>query len=253
MDIKQAIKAHALREAPRECCGLILRGNDGELVIEETPNTAADPLQFFAIPVVEFLAAKNAGRLVAYYHSHPTGTGDASDPDKAAAEEIGLPVFTYGIQDDRLTRYRPKGWRAPLEGRKFAPLIFDCVTLVWDYFTELGNRLPEFDHAETDDVNGTAIDVRRLIAEAGAEIVAVPRAGDVIVMITGASKRPNHLGILMSDGTILHQTRAESRRDVFAGYWQRKMCYAVRVPRPEAPIVETKPQGEALKAAGGTV
>jgi cell wall-associated NlpC family hydrolase len=124
---------------------------------------------------------------------------------------------------------------------------------VWDFFAEIGIQLPEFDHDETDDLNGTKIDVRALIRAANAEIVAEPKAGDIIVMITGASKRPNHLAVFMGDGTILHQTRGESRRDVFAGFWQRKMCYAVRVPRPDASIVETKPQGGALEAAEGTL
>jgi proteasome lid subunit RPN8/RPN11 len=74
--MREAIIAHALREAPRECCGIIA-GRDGvPFQLYETRNVAAgnrlyeiDPAQLIDLEFRELPA--QGLELVAIYHSHP--------------------------------------------------------------------------------------------------------------------------------------------------------------------------------------
>ncbi|MBW3633135.1 MAG: M67 family metallopeptidase [Chloroflexi bacterium] len=75
-EMREAIVAHALREAPRECCGIVA-GRDGAPVqVYETRNIAEgnrlyeiDPRQLIDL---EFrLLPEQGSEIVAIYHSHP--------------------------------------------------------------------------------------------------------------------------------------------------------------------------------------
>lgn len=245
-----AIRYHAMRDLPNEACGLVLRSIDGKsLVAHETRNTAHDPTQFFAIPPEEVLAAKKAGNLVGYYHSHPEGDHTASAPDIANANECGLPCYIYGCHTHTLAAYVPRGFRAPLVGRRFTPLVHDCISLVWDWYHDHRQiELPWFPRLAGDYAHGTAFDFRTLMAAVGATIVTQPRHGDVVVMTTGSSSRPNHLGVFLEDGMIIHQ-RERSLVEAYTGQWRQRTLFVVRVPdaRPSSPTV----QGEAPAHAEG--
>ncbi len=75
----KAIDGHALKNFPRECCGLLL-GKFGKNVIEvkevvEAENVLGSPVAFEADPELVFKAVKRAEKsgleLVGIYHSHP--------------------------------------------------------------------------------------------------------------------------------------------------------------------------------------
>ncbi len=77
-DLK-AVEAHALRNFPRECCGLLL-GKFGENVIEvkevvKAENVLGSPVAFEVDAELVFKAIKRAEKsgleLVGIYHSHP--------------------------------------------------------------------------------------------------------------------------------------------------------------------------------------
>jgi proteasome lid subunit RPN8/RPN11 len=89
-DLRDAILAHALEEAPRECCGLVL-GLDGvgERVIrcrnaDEQPNVryTIDPADLYA--AISPLGDEDR-ELVAIYHSHPASPPVPSPTDRAEA------------------------------------------------------------------------------------------------------------------------------------------------------------------------
>jgi proteasome lid subunit RPN8/RPN11 len=89
-DMARAIVAHAQREAPRECCGVIA-GRDGLPVrLYETRNVAEgnrlyeiDPAQLIELEFQEL--PRSETEIVAIYHSHPTSPAypSATDVDLA--------------------------------------------------------------------------------------------------------------------------------------------------------------------------
>lgn len=267
---ESAIAYHARRDLPNEACGLVLRALEGvALVAHETKNMSQDPSRFFQIPPEEVLAAKREKRLVGYYHSHPEGDHTPSPADMANAEECGLPSFVYGVRSGVLGCYVPRGWRAPLEGRAFVPMVHDCISLVWDWFSmERQIELPFFPRTQADHLHGTDFDFRALMREVGATLVMQPQPGDVLVMTTGASRRPNHMGVFLGDGLFIHQTTTGSRIEPFVGQWQKRLAFVARVPAAyktydvvyegepstiprQGTWVERKPPGEALAHAEG--
>ena len=97
-DVYAAIVAHARRDAPRECCGLLI-GSD--LIVDEAwpaRNLERSPTRFLIDPQDHFAAihrARASGRAVrAAYHSHPAGP---PRPSPADAAEINDPELLYVI------------------------------------------------------------------------------------------------------------------------------------------------------------
>src|SRR4029453_13621411 len=82
-----AVIAHARRELPNECCGLLLGPSDQ--IDESYPalNLSASPTRFLIDPVDHFAAirhARRSGRAVrGAYHSHPRGPSTPSATDAA--------------------------------------------------------------------------------------------------------------------------------------------------------------------------
>lgn len=82
--------AHARRDAPNECCGL-LGGRDGEVTsVHPTANEFASPMRF-RIESGDQLRATNAietagEELVGLYHSHPRSEAYPSQTDVNLAE-----------------------------------------------------------------------------------------------------------------------------------------------------------------------
>ncbi len=98
-----AMRGHAAKAAPAECCGLLL-GRDGR-VTEARPaaNVAADPLRRFEIDPAALLAAHKQARaggpeLLGYYHSHPAGhpAPSAVDCEHASGDDRAWAILSGG-------------------------------------------------------------------------------------------------------------------------------------------------------------
>jgi proteasome lid subunit RPN8/RPN11 len=90
----RAIRSHAARSAPEECCGLLL--GTGRAVEHAHPaaNVAADPRRRFEIDPQALVDAQRAARaggpqVIGYYHSHPAGPAEPSATDRAQAGHDG--------------------------------------------------------------------------------------------------------------------------------------------------------------------
>jgi proteasome lid subunit RPN8/RPN11 len=110
------IVAHARRDAPSECCGLLL--GTADLILESIParNTAADPARRYTIdPADHFAAIRRARELgidvVGAYHSHPAGEPTPSETDQAEAFADFLFVIVGLARQPELAawRYREEG------------------------------------------------------------------------------------------------------------------------------------------------
>lgn len=103
-DVFDAIAAHARRERPRECCGLLI-GTEQEIVeAVATANVAADPLRHYEVSPVDYFAQIKRCRerttgggpamhVVGAYHSHPHSAPEPSPTDL----EQAFPAFLFII------------------------------------------------------------------------------------------------------------------------------------------------------------
>jgi proteasome lid subunit RPN8/RPN11 len=109
--VVESIVAHAKRESPNECCGLLV--GSGEHVVEAVParNLSEDPSRRFLLDPGDHIVARRAARdrglaVVGFYHSHPKSKAwpsvrdieEASYPDHLCAivsldGEVELRVF----------------------------------------------------------------------------------------------------------------------------------------------------------------
>jgi len=217
----EAIKAHALRDAPNEACGFIV-AKDGRERVFPVANQDGDPRWNFTVSPRSFLEAKAAGEILALYHSHVTGSAAPTTIDRAGCDRSALPWYVYSIEDDNFGSCLPGG-KAPLLGRSFAWGIYDCWTLVYDYYLEkLGITLPDWEPYEKDFwVNGKNYYVERY-AQFGFVPVDDLRPHDVLLLQLGV-EIPVHAGIYQANGTLLHHIPGRlSCHDVY-GDFLRKM------------------------------
>jgi proteasome lid subunit RPN8/RPN11 len=98
------VVAHARRELPNECCGLLL--GYGDRIDESYParNMRESATRFMIDPVDHFAAirrARAAGRVVrGAYHSHPRGPSAPSATDAAEMTDPSLLHLIVSLQDD---------------------------------------------------------------------------------------------------------------------------------------------------------
>lgn len=96
-DLVDALVAHAVHDAPREACGLLI-GRD-RTVIRAVPARNVDPrdTRYTIAPEDHFAALRAARRdgleVLGAYHSHPAGSAEPSGADTAEA----FPDFAYVI------------------------------------------------------------------------------------------------------------------------------------------------------------
>ncbi len=121
-----AAQAQVLRDAaiaayPRECCGLLVGGGDGEITVRAivpTANVAADPHRSFSIdPQAQFdlLRKLRSGepkqRIVGHFHSHPDGAAIPSSHDLAMAYDPEAIWVVMAASADGASA--PKAFRHP--------------------------------------------------------------------------------------------------------------------------------------------
>jgi proteasome lid subunit RPN8/RPN11 len=102
--MRAAIVAHARREAPRECCGIIAGGNGVPERLYETRNIAEgnrlyeiDPQELIEL---EFRELPMRGtEIIAIYHSHPESPAYPSPTDVALAFWPGAVYLICSLAD----------------------------------------------------------------------------------------------------------------------------------------------------------
>lgn len=226
-----AIGVHAQAQYPRECCGLvaIIKGRERYLPCAN----AAAGTDHFVLPAEEYAFAEDQGELVALVHSHPDVPAEPSQADLVACEASGLPwhIVRVDMVDGepvagQMVTIEPTGYQAPLVGRQFAHGVLDCYQLIVDWYAhERGIALKQFARADNWWNDGRSDLYTKGFPQAG--FVKLPdgepmEMGDVILMqIRALNGVPNHAGIYLGDGLILHHLHGRlSSRDIWGGHFR---------------------------------
>jgi len=226
---KALAKKHALREAPRESCGLVvvIKGRERYWPCR---NIATDE-DIFILDPEDYAMADDAGEIVAVVHSHPECQPEASMADRAAMEASGLPWHIYGVAVDAWRSYAPEGWQAPLVGREWSYGTLDCYALARDWYAEnMGLALNDYTrHGEWWN-NGANTFVDNFAREGFVRLEPESdlKRGDALLMQLQAPV-PSHVAIYLGDDLILHHLRDRlSSRDVLSGYYFKNTTHILR-------------------------
>ncbi|VFR43383.1 Phage tail assembly protein [plant metagenome] len=238
-----AMRMHAERDYPRECCGLVVSTVGGGEAYVPCRNTAADGDQF-VLPAQDYAAAEDLGRVVAVVHSHPDAAATPSEADRVACELSGLRWLIVSVRPDSQGRpkaqdihaFAPEGYQAPLLGRAFHHGVLDCYTLLRDWYArERGIDLPDFVREDRWWEGERELYLDNF-AQAGFRPLSddeVLRPGDVVLMQVH-SRRTNHAGIYLgneplrerpdlhplADAMLHHLYGRLAERVVYGGYWR---------------------------------
>lgn len=224
--IEADARSHAAGAWPREACGIISGNKYVPLA-----NEAEDPREAFRLPAATF----RDHQVDAVVHSH------CSDrhlpwPTKADMEGQLATAVPWGIVWTNGTDARGPLWfgdcdfllEEPLVGREFQPGVRDCYSLVRGWYWQTHQlRLKEFPRDADWWTAGDDL-IRQGFAPAGFRPVDGPRRqGDVVLMRIRA-RVPNHCGIVLENGLVLHHLGNRLSRREPLGPWLRYVDATVR-------------------------
>lgn len=225
--IKAALE-HAKNEIPRESCGLVVQ-IDTRLVYQRCTNISESGGQFIIKPE-DFAECEDLGPIRGIVHSHYGVPPEPSQADLVGCERSGLPWLIVNQPAETYKIIEPTGYIAPLEGREFVHGVFDCYSIIKDYYKfTLNIDIPDFNRDESWWTKGQNLYMDNF-EKAG--FVQVPleslQKHDVVIMQCRSSV-PNHAGIYLGNTRILqHLTNRLSGVDVYGGYWQKSTAAIVR-------------------------
>lgn len=218
--------AHAIAEAPREACGLLVLVR-GRIRYRPCRNIAEDPEQHAICHPEDRCAAEDAGAVVGFVHSHPDGPDEASADDIAGCDADGIAwhILTPG----GWTTIRPAALHEPLLGREFVYGSADCYGLIRAWYAQVLNiYLPDFHRAEGDFLAGRDLYGEGFPLAGFAECRTEPQPGDVLLFRLAAPV-PDHGAIYLGGDRILHHLQGRlSSRDDWAGFLRERTVKVLR-------------------------
>lgn len=125
---KTLVKELSLENPKEEICGLISKNN-----IFPCMNFSNDKVNYFQISNQDIKKVLDFGPITEIYHSHLKNS-DFSQDDIYLSEKLNIPISLYSISNNEFKTYIPKGLQIPYSQRLFILGIFDCLTLVIDYY-----------------------------------------------------------------------------------------------------------------------
>lgn len=218
---------HAKQTMPQECCGIAIVFKGRLKYIPCTNQLSGD---VFCISPDDYLKAEAMGEIVGICHSHVNISAHPSEADKAACEVTGLPWLIVSIPGDTYYQHNPTGIKASLIGRPFYHGVYDCYSLLRDYYKEkLNIELNDYKREVEWWEKGYDLYEDNFRSEGFVEVdIKNIQEHDIILMQNGSDKI-NHAAIYLGDGIILHHcVNRLSSRDVYGGYWLKNTRYVIR-------------------------
>lgn len=233
-----AIQRHAIAAYPQEACGLVTAQG-----YEPCSNIHPNPTEFFRMPpeADERIAA---GEVLAVVHSHPEGPAWPSIADQRQQLAQGVP---WGLVVSHPGRAEiPFFWGEGIPEVPLMPRTFrwgpsgtdgagDCFALVRDWYRlHRGIEIPETPRGPDWLEEGPNLYLAGVRAAGFTSInIEELQEGDGVLFAVQSGGRPNHAGVFLGDGTVLHHMQNRlATRESFA-YWRRGAVLCVRPPAPE--------------------
>jgi cell wall-associated NlpC family hydrolase len=230
----EAAKAHAVAEYPKEACGFIAAG-----VYHPCANIAPDPVKDFVIAEAEWFPFRDT--LEAVVHSHTNGQIYPSERDMAQQLATDVPWIILALNESG-SFHEPVVWgdslpEAPLLERPFVWGVFDCYTLVRDYYRQAhGLVLPQVPREDGWWRNGQDL-YQDYLKKMGFQVIdrSKARPGDGFLIAIESKGVLNHAGILVENSMILHHLPNRLSRREPAGIWAYGADLWVRHPQLNQP------------------
>ena len=221
-EIKEKALAHAKEEYPKEAVGLVhvIKGKNRYFKCQ---NLAETPDEHFILNPKDYLEAEKKGEIIAVVHSHPKTNPAPSPADKVACEASGLPWFIVNPNTETWGEYKPEGWELPYVGREFSHGIVDCYSLVRDFYKrEFKLQLNDYNRRDQWWEKGENMYLDNFAKEGFKETTLEQITYGDLFLMQLESPVPNHAGIYLGDGVVLHHVQGRlSSRDVYGGYYQK--------------------------------
>ena len=213
----------------QESCGLILKDGTIQPCDNHAVKYELDPSLHF---VLGYRTNPNWNNVAAVYHSHTNGNPKFTPADVRSCKDLGLPFVLYDLVHNQFNIIDPSGDTDYL-GRDFCYGIYDCFSLVRDYYLrEFNIILDDFDRTEVLrdgvlDWNTQGWDklMSNYQTQGFIEIDAYTNSlknGDVLLMQIGNAESANHLGIITDpvNQIFIHQLlNHKSKQEVFGNPW----------------------------------
>lgn len=203
--------AHAKEVFPEECCGAVIRE---EYVRFENKadkpdiNPDSNTLNSFVINDPSFYAANAAGDVQAVIHSHDKDP-HASIEDQQQQMALDLPFGLINLVNRAVTHCVFWGDSLPVEplmGRHFVYGVWDCFSLVRDYFrVKLGLLMPNVPREYGFWLRGESM-FEKWFDSFDAEPVdkAHIRPNDILLYNLHGTRFLNHCAVYQENGLVLH-------------------------------------------------
>lgn len=227
LTFKKDILRHINKNPLEESCGIIC-SNLNKITYHPLENENPNKHNSFSMNKLDF-AKFNPQDILAIFHSHPTGSELASEPDRTQSESLGIPYYIYGLEKKTFTLFYPQSFKPkPLLSRFFFPEFQDCVSLVKDFFDinlkiKLSKHIDNWARRRNNESNA---DLIRQLDVNFHEVSDAELTGDVLVFDI-EKDRPFHLGVFTESKKILHQPNDQFSQEVYLTPELRKKVYKI--------------------------
>lgn len=227
--LTETIFNHVKDEYPKEACGIICQKSRIKKYFP-CQNLSNKPTDHFELSPEDYANAEDWGIPIAIVHSH-CGDGVTTLPselDKLQCDATQLPWIIVSWPEGDIRTIQPRGER-DLEGRTFVLGYADCWTLIMDYYRK--------NHDIT--LNNYSVDrhwwesgenryMDNWQKEGFIEFEGDPKDGDMVIMQV-QSDVPNHAGVLVNNGMLLHHLYGQLSTIIpYSDYWRDRTVKIVR-------------------------
>jgi cell wall-associated NlpC family hydrolase len=218
---------YVISEFPKEACGIL---QDGVFIPVE--NIASDPINFFEFPSKVSLGLQGIEYSVLHSHTMQEFTHDPRIPsmeDMQGRKASGVP---WGIVHSEGENVSDILWfgeitTEPYIGRKYLQNIYDCFTLVRDFYSE-HFKVDIGLHPRPADWEGwNPLYIEQNYQTLGFSPVTTAEFGDILLFSIG-SRHINHLGIYLGGDEFYHHLYNRVSCKDSVKKWERQLLKILR-------------------------